>query len=162
MNENRNFLPIQPKWPLRVSNIDGPYESVVKISNSIQQDLKFLLLSSPGDWPFNMDLGVGFRRCLFEPNLSFRQGEIKQRIENQVTKYLPSVVLEEVNFSDPMEEDSNIIKVIIHYTIPQLCVKNSVVLNLGEDIQIEDGSCLYFEEEEESLLRHRIEEPTEE
>jgi len=89
---------LQPKWPLRMSDTDGPYESIKEAKESIQQNFVFLLQTIPGEWPMNPDLGVGLSQYLFETYGSQELDKLKERMQKQLKKYLPAIKLLRADF----------------------------------------------------------------
>ncbi len=109
---------IQPRWPLTISPNHGPYQPVKDLRESIIQDFIFLLRTNPGEWPMNPDLGVGLDRYLFETYNSPELGEFRTRLEKQVRKYLPDIVINEAQFiSDEENMDENIAVLNINFSI---------------------------------------------
>ena len=112
-----NFLPgqnqtdalkkqYQPLFPLVVDGIFGPYAPVTTIEESIQRDFEYLLLTNPGEWPMNPDLGIGIKRYLFENYNSPELGKIQGRIQTQLNRYLPFPYVELIsaNFNHSNED----------------------------------------------------------
>ena len=56
----------QPLFPLKYDSVYGPYKPLTSLQESLHQNFVNLLLTSPGEWPMNPDLGVGLRHYLFE------------------------------------------------------------------------------------------------
>jgi hypothetical protein len=79
----------QPNFPLIYSPVFGPYEGINSRVESIQKDFENLLLTNPGEWPMNPDLGIGIKRYLFENYGSPELGKVEQRIRTQLARYLP-------------------------------------------------------------------------
>ena len=116
-----NKKQIQPKWPLRIGDLHGPYESVENALESIKQDFLFLIKTIPGEWPMNPDLGIGLERYLFENYLSPELSEIKTKIDIQLKKYLPVIELVDAKFISSDENiDRSITVLRIEYFIPDL------------------------------------------
>ena len=110
----------QPLFPLVYDELYGPYKPVTSLEESIQKDFEYLLLTNPGEWPMNPDLGIGVKRYLFENYNSPELGKIQERIQNQLAKYLPFpyVSLISVNFdSTPEDKDQGFITLKIRYSI---------------------------------------------
>lgn len=109
----------QPIFPL----IDHgpPWKPWTMAVDSIKQNLILLIYCSPGEWPMNPDMGVGFREFLFDQSTSSRWGELKNRIISQVKKYLSVVDIHEVKVDlDEEDVDNNYAKITIVYSIPVL------------------------------------------
>ena len=56
---------LQPRYPLKISAKHGAYASITDIKENIKQNVRFLLLTSPGEWPGRPEFGCGLRRFLF-------------------------------------------------------------------------------------------------
>lgn len=128
-----NRKQIQPKWPLRIDPQVGPYASVVDTAASLKQDFVFLLLTIPGEWPMNPDLGVGLATYLFENHGSLELLEVKARIQSQLSKYLPNIELINATFQYTEEErDENMSNLKIVYAIPDLGLEDEMDFGLNE------------------------------
>ena len=55
---------IAPKLPLQLDEVDG-YRLTKTIKETVQQNLKMIVLTSPGERIMNPDFGVGLRNYLF-------------------------------------------------------------------------------------------------
>ena len=77
---------LQPKWPLKIDPLHGPYASVQNVAESIHQDFLQLLKTIPGEWPGRPDLGIGLVKFLFEHPNSAEFNSVKSRIKAQVGK----------------------------------------------------------------------------
>ena len=120
---------IQPRWPLRIDQSVGPYESVDTVAESLKQDFVMLLQTIPGEWPMNPDLGVGLATYLFESPESLHLLDIKTKIQNQLTKYLTNITLIDAVFETTSEQlDSSVSVLKITYAINDLGLKDELVL----------------------------------
>jgi len=119
----------QPIFPLRLSESDGAYESHKDISQTIKQNVLFLLNTSPGEWPGRPDMGVGVRRFLFEHPNSREWMNLSARVSQQFKKYMPflSVRSEVVENSD----DNSMI-LVVRYDIKSLNIEDTVTLSLSQ------------------------------
>ena len=108
----------QPRFPLVYDSIYGPYAPITDLESSLQRDFLNLMLTSPGEWPMNPDLGVGLRRYLFENYDSSKFTELRPSIIKQVDKYLPNVQVQNVDISsNDTDRDNNRVFITISYTI---------------------------------------------
>lgn len=123
---------IGPKLPLSRDVEEGFYVSNKTYAEQIKQNFKNLLLTSPGERAMNPDFGVGLRDILFEPR-PVAINKIKQRVNQQTKKYLPFLVIEELNFDqggdDQFHVDSNILSIEIRFSVPSLNLNSSIILN---------------------------------
>lgn len=114
---------ISPKLPLNLSKEDG-YEMIKDYVSMVKQNLKMLILTSPGERVMDPNFGVGLRRFLFEQDNEVTYGDIESKIRQQVKIYLPYLEIEEVSFksSDDAEEiiKNNMLSVSITYAIKPL------------------------------------------
>ena len=81
---------IGPRLPLMKDDTFGFYTAITEYRDEIQQNLKNLLLTAPGERIMNPNFGVGLRHFLFEPR-RHSVTTIRQKIENQVRKYMPFI-----------------------------------------------------------------------
>ena len=108
----------QPKFPLKYSKNFGPYEPITDVYESLNRDFINLVLTSPGEWPMNPDLGVGIKQYLFEQYNSPKLGELKPSIIRQLERYLPRVRLVDLEFnSTDQEKDEHYLKIVLKYSI---------------------------------------------
>ncbi len=132
----------QPKFPLKYSSVYGPWEPITELEMSYQQNFFNLLLTNPGEWPMNPDLGIGLRTYLFELEDSSKFANLKPMAKNQLKRYLPEIELLDIIFNKNSESvDNYSMNIVIVYAI-----FNSVVYttrasaNIGNprDIRFED------------------------
>jgi phage baseplate assembly protein W len=79
------------KSPLIIDSVDGPYALIKDARNAIKQNLKAIILTSPGERIWNPLFGVGVKRYLFEQLTDVVSFQISQRIQDQVRLYAPYV-----------------------------------------------------------------------
>tara|TARA_Y100000114_G_scaffold157284_1_gene188870 strand:+ start:4846 stop:5307 length:462 start_codon:yes stop_codon:yes gene_type:complete len=125
---------IQPKWPLQIDPIFGPYKSVSSAAESLKQDFLFLLKTIPGEWPMNPDLGVGLAKYLFENYGSQDLYTIKGRIDNQLRKYLSNITLREAKFINTDSDKDNMTSVLrIKFFINDLGLEDTIDFGLDSN-----------------------------
>jgi len=106
--------------PVRIDEIDGAYALNKTYTQVATQNIKMVVLTSPGERIMTPEFGVGVRKYLFEPNTPATATSLKNRIYNQVAKYLPYITLLEVKVSNIL--DGNSLNIFIRYTIPAVNV----------------------------------------
>jgi len=89
---------LSPKLPVQKDSIDG-FSLNKTYKDAIQQNLKNLVLTAPGERIMDPDFGVGLRRFLFEQNVIEVYELIEERVESQVEIYMPFVEITEIIFS---------------------------------------------------------------
>ena len=77
--------------PLRIDELDGAYGLNKTLTQLAGQNLRMVVLTSPGERMMMPEFGVGVRNYLFEQNTSQTAAALKERIKQQVSTYVPYV-----------------------------------------------------------------------
>lgn len=110
-----------PKLPLIYDHTDdGVYALNKTLIDTIRQNLKMLLLTSPGERIMDSNFGVGIRRYLFEQDTFSVREELQNKIATQVSLYLNFIIIEEIDISPPNSNDENIMYLRIRYKVPSI------------------------------------------
>ena len=98
-----------PRLPLKYEAESGNYEMITDPIEEIRQNLKMIVLCSKGDKVGDYSFGAGVFEALFEQNASAVVQQKVSDIYDQVEKYLPLVVLKdvEINFETIKAFDVN-------------------------------------------------------
>tara|TARA_E500000318_G_C3501845_1_gene188681 strand:- start:277 stop:675 length:399 start_codon:yes stop_codon:yes gene_type:complete len=94
-----------PKLPLQLDGSNG-YENNQTIIAVIEQNLKMILLTSPGERIMDPNFGVGMKRFLFEQNNAPTYSVIRARIKRQVKQYMGFLEIHDVLFSTEENNDN--------------------------------------------------------
>lgn len=130
---------LQPRWPLKIDPIHGPYQSIEDVAESVHQDFLQLLKTIPGEWPGRPDLGIGLIKFLFETPNSPEFNSVKARIKSQVSKYLKAVEVTKINVQTPPDLiDYNQARIIIEYYIKPLGIKRTMGLLTDDTGQVQE------------------------
>jgi phage baseplate assembly protein W len=108
---------IGPKLTLAPTEEDGAYGLLKNISEVAKQNMKMIVLTNPGERVMDINFGVGLKRYLFELSNTEIKQVIRQRIADQVSKYLPYVRVSNIGVFTPRGNDNGL-AVRIEYTIP--------------------------------------------
>ena len=129
----------QPRYPLSLSDLEGAYASIKDIKENIKQNVKFLLLTSEGEWPGRPEIGVGLRKFLFTNYPSQELISIHKRVKDQFEKYMPFVkIRSELIDKDERGEsfiDRNEIKLVVRYSVPSMNIEDYMTFNVSEGAQ---------------------------
>jgi len=87
----------------------------LKNENAISRSIRNLILTKPGDKPFQPDLGSEVYESLFETLDQITASSIQQQIENTIIKYEPRVDLRDVVVKANIP--NNAFDVLINYEI---------------------------------------------
>ena len=126
---------ISPKLPLYIDPIDGIALNKT-LKQMTRQNLKMIILTSPGERIMYPKFGVGIRRYLFMNNTQRTLSDISRKIEQQVRTYLPSVTIRSIKFLSENGEEirssfegsssSNYVHLVINYEIPYAFVSDTL------------------------------------
>ena len=97
---------LAPKLPLSRNDIDGFYGLTKDIVENTRQNLKNLILTSPGEKIMDPEFGVGLRRLLFEQR-DIVASQAAALINEQVEIYMPYIEILDVVIA-PTSENINI------------------------------------------------------
>lgn len=114
-----------PKFPLSFTP-SGGYSSNTTIKEVVKQNIKNLMLTSPGERIMIPDFGVGIRNFLFEQNSIDTVSVIRSRIEDQVRSYMPFIELQEIL----PEFNENQLYIRIKYFIIPLSEEDILSINI--------------------------------
>ncbi len=111
---------ISPKLPLETNGTDGHFGLTKTVQEAAKQNLKNLILTSPGERVMDPSFGVGVREMLFEQNDQFARQKIFSRITDQVSFYLPYIEIINILFNDAASDvslDPNSLAIRLEYRI---------------------------------------------
>jgi len=123
---------ISPKLPLTNSKVNGAYELNQTIRETISQNLKNLLLTTPGERVMDPAFGVGLHAHLFENFSSTTIGNIKNNLIRQVEKYMPFIEVLDVSTSrgvPALGESDQLLKIQVEFFIKPLDATDILIIN---------------------------------
>ena len=127
---------ISVKTPLTYSEIDGPYRLNKTLGETVKQNFKNLLLTSPGERIMLPEFGAGLRRLLFEPMAGDTFGKVVTSIRMQVKRYMPFLAIEEVSFQTNENNPSiplNQVNVLIRYNLGDISSSDTLKITQVND-----------------------------
>ncbi len=86
-----------------------------KNETAIARSIRNLILTTPGERPFNPELGSQVSRLLFEPIDDITSDSLKEQIENTINNFEPRVRLRQVVVQPNF--DNNEYDILIRYDI---------------------------------------------
>ncbi len=117
-----------PKIPVTVSRAENGLSLTRTLAENTKQNIKNLILTSPGERVMIPDFGVGIRRYLFRNATPEVSGELRNAIYSQVEQYMPAVVIKEL---ETFIEDQ-VLNIKLVYFIDGILSDD--VLNLSLDV----------------------------
>ena len=121
---------LSPKLPLTKDPIDG-YALNKTYTKMVQQNLKMLILTAPGERMMDPFFGVGLRNYLFSNKVQSTNHQIEAKIREQITTYMPFVEIIDIKFSqnDSLSNTGNNLYVYLSFNIVPLDVSTSLEIN---------------------------------
>ena len=129
---------LSPKLPLNIDEING-YALNQNFKEVARQNLKMVILTSPGERIMIPEFGVGIRNYLFENVNTSTFNSIRQRIENQVASYLPYITIRNIEFTSERNDgisgvepssNSNYVNLQIRYSVPSMFISDTLILQI--------------------------------
>ena len=130
---------ISPKLPLFYDSVDG-YGLTKTLKEVARQNLKMLVLTSPGERIMVPNFGVGMRNYLFENATEEVLFSIRSRIIEQAKEYLPYITIKSVNFRQDTTDTngmglepgvtSNYLYIVINFTVDAEFTSETLIINL--------------------------------
>lgn len=106
------------KLPLQRSTING-FGMNKEILSVVQQNLKMLILTIPGERTMIPNYGVGLKTFLFSTFTPSLVASIENKIREQVKIYMPAVIIKQV-LVETGDIDTNTLSLKLIYSIPGL------------------------------------------
>ncbi len=127
---------ISVSLPLAYDNTDGPFKLNKTLKDVVKQNLKNLVLTSPGERVMIPDFGAGVRRLLFEPATPSTYQAVKERVSTQISKFMPFVEIEELVILTPEEDESlssNSVRLVIRYNIGPINDSDTLIITQNQN-----------------------------
>lgn len=124
---------LAPQLPLVFSSVFGPYNLITDHLSLAKQNLKMLVLTSPGERMMDINFGVGLRNYLFEQDETSLYSEINTAIREQVATYLPYIEIQSIDFTVPENNRDlfpNTLKVKINFRVIPLQILSSIQIEV--------------------------------
>tara|TARA_B100000700_G_C14677589_1_gene683829 strand:- start:55 stop:429 length:375 start_codon:yes stop_codon:yes gene_type:complete len=102
--------------PLNIGSMGFESFSDSEATAAIDQNFRMLLLTAPGEYVMDMNFGVGLRLYLFEQASEEVADSISAEIEEQVSQYMPYVILNDIDIKYD-NIDSNALTIRINYSV---------------------------------------------
>jgi phage baseplate assembly protein W len=127
---------ISPKLPLATGFKNGVYELNTDVLQAMGQNLKNLVLTSPGERMMDPLFGVGLRNFLFEQNVESVYNDVSSTIYQQVNLYLPQIKIQNIVFNQAATDpddidhfvDNSILSIRIEYLVKPVTKVQSLTI----------------------------------
>ena len=121
--------------PLHIDSVDGAYGLHKDLIDMAEQNLKMIILTSPGERVMEPNFGVGIRGYLFAQNTPGTLETIRRSIVEQVATYLPYIIIRNLQVFSPTilggtatDVDATRISISLTYEIPAAQVVSNLTL----------------------------------
>jgi phage baseplate assembly protein W len=114
--------------PIELDSTDG-FTLNYSVKETIRQNFIMLLMTNPGERVMVPDFGVGIRTFLFTNKTEDYRPAIIAKVNQQVKKYLPVVVVGKIDFKE-LAQDRNSLSMRITYMIPDLGIQDLLELTI--------------------------------
>lgn len=131
---------LSTKLPYSLDPDDGVQQNKT-FEELVRQNLKNIILTSPGERVMDVKFGVGLRKYLFELNNPNLHSRISSKIREQVSKYLTYLEIIDITLTLPDEnvEIPNVCNIKVEYKIKPLDFKDKLDLAIDTtDFTIND------------------------
>ena len=108
------------RLPLLISDAEGAYDLLQTIKEVAAQNIKMVVFTNPGERVMDPAFGVGIKRFLFRQNNEETYRVLKNRIRQQIGRYLPYVKISKLFINSPInnpEIPENFMGLVIEYKI---------------------------------------------
>ena len=120
--------------PLHETSADGPFALLTTMRQVAAQNLKMLVMTSPGERVWDLKFGVGIRNFLFWQNTPGTLATIESRIKEQTSTYIPYIQIQNVLFNKSGEGQAgpsmmdNFLSIEINYIVTPLGIGGVLTL----------------------------------
>tara|TARA_R110001583_G_scaffold183746_1_gene342496 strand:- start:75 stop:443 length:369 start_codon:yes stop_codon:yes gene_type:complete len=109
---------ISLRTPIVYDSADG-FGMIKTLPQLVRQNLKMLILTNPGERVMDPDFGVGIQRYLFSNFSENYQSKITNKINEQVSLYMPGLIVQDIQFHS-LNPDTNSAAFRIVYYLPNI------------------------------------------
>lgn len=106
------------KTPITKDSGDG-FTMLKTLPQVVRQNLKMLILTNPGERVMDPNFGVGIKKYLFSNFSESVPGQIKAKIKEQASIYMPGLIIQNIDFYN-LDPDTNSINFRIVYYLPNI------------------------------------------
>ncbi|MHA2010250.1 MAG: GPW/gp25 family protein [Candidatus Hodarchaeales archaeon] len=102
-------------FPFKNSNEGNYFKMNSTNTDAIRADLLHLLLTNKGERLYLPDFGSDLKKYIFEPNDDITHSEIKDNLNETISKYIPNLLVNDIKFTNNDIEELIIVE--LTYTV---------------------------------------------
>tara|TARA_B100000131_G_scaffold304908_1_gene330372 strand:+ start:211 stop:576 length:366 start_codon:yes stop_codon:yes gene_type:complete len=114
--------------PITVDSSDG-FTLLYGIKETLKQNFVMLIMTNPGERVMDPEFGVGIKTFLFTNKTENYRQKITAKINQQIKRYMPVIVVRSIDFADS-SQNGNMISMRIEYSIPDMNIKDLLELTI--------------------------------
>ena len=115
------------RLPLTENSSDG-FTMLKSLGETVKQNFKMLILTSPGERVMEPNYGVGVKNYLFLNYSEDAHDKIKRKIIEQAALYMPAISLNNIVFAD--DRATNKMYIQIEYAIPNIGIQDLLEITI--------------------------------
>jgi len=105
------------RFPFQDSNKGDYFDLTTTTKDAVKSSLMHLLLTNKGERLYMPDFGSDLKKFIFEPNDGMTKDDIKINLNQTISKYIPGLTINEIEFNNNCSNDENSITVSIRYSV---------------------------------------------
>jgi len=123
-------MALSVKFPMELGAFGFSSYTDDQITQAINQNLKMLLFTKPGEYVNDVNYGVGLHTFLFEMFSPETERRISGKIKKQVARYMPYVVIKKIDF-DNTSIDTAALGIGLYYTVNDSIKQEYLLLHVN-------------------------------
>ena len=123
-------MSINIRFPFQDSPKGYYFDLTNTTKDAVKSDLMHLLLTNKGERLYMPDFGSDLKKFIFEPNDGITHDDIRINLNQTISRYIPGLTINEIQFNNNCGPDENSITVSIKYSI------NEGVFNSSDTLEI--------------------------
>jgi phage baseplate assembly protein W len=116
-------------WPLLTLPDEHGQLAYPELATSVQQHIRVILSTRPGEQLMRPDFGGGLEQLLHEPNTLATRRMIRERVQSAIERWERRVLLERVEVWEVADEPTHV-RVEIAYRLARTGAPDSVALTM--------------------------------
>ena len=116
-------------WPLLALPDEHGRLAYPELATSVQQNIRVILSTRPGEQLMRPDFGGGLEQLLHEPNTLATRRMIRERVQSAIERWERRVLLERVEVWEVADEPTHV-RVEIAYRLARTGAPDSVALTM--------------------------------
>jgi phage baseplate assembly protein W len=123
-------MSINIRFPFQDSSKGDYFDMTTTTKDAVKSDLMHLLLTNKGERLYMPDFGSDLKKFIFEPNDTTSHDDIRINLNQTISRYIPGLTINDIEFNNNCGPDENSITVSIKYSI------NEGVFNTSDTLEI--------------------------